>query len=360
MKKTIFGKIWEIDCEDKELFEILKKELSFYENSKLDFDVNLKIIAEKTEKFKKTKLNNEGFEIHYSNNNFIIFDKSDIKKVYIEIIFKREPSAVIDCFKRLYSIGYENTISSVGRVLHEAIFVPFSILYFNSDIIPIHSSAVYFNQFGGTVVLAGKGGAGKTSLEQYFLSKYKNTSFVSDDMTIIDLQGNVHTNYNYPKIYGYNVKNGSKLEKTIMKNRGIIDRIHWKVRSRISGDRVRRRMNPIDLYKKDAVKISKVKIIIYICTDNSIIDINSDEKKEYLIQNIVKTIFNEYYSVLFKKLRKSGKQGIYNVILNRYSERVSVLLNKCEYYIINIRGKTIEETAREIKELLLNEDIKDC
>ena len=57
--------------------------------------------------------------------------------------------------------------------------------------------------------VTGKGGVGKTSIEIDFCLNNK-MSFLTDDIAIGDVNGDVYPNYNWPKIYGYNLL-GNKL-----------------------------------------------------------------------------------------------------------------------------------------------------
>jgi serine kinase of HPr protein (carbohydrate metabolism regulator) len=74
---------------------------------------------------------------------------------------------------------------------------------FIDDVIVIHGSSVYNNNTG--YVFTGSGGSGKTAISTSLISE-KNYKFIADDITFLSKDGRLYGNFEFPKIYHYNVK----------------------------------------------------------------------------------------------------------------------------------------------------------
>lgn len=146
-----------------------------------------------------------------------------------------ENRKILNFFYRFYDQTF------LGRLGVMAIDVTYGIIeplfnYFAVDEgrCLIHASAV--NYQGKTMVFAGEGGVGKTSM---LLSTPKQSAkFFGDDFVGIDAEGNI---YPYPKkimMYGHNTL-GLRHDNP---SNGILDMIQWKFRFALNSSKVRRRI----------------------------------------------------------------------------------------------------------------------
>lgn len=105
----------------------------------------------------------------------------------------------------------------------------------------IHASSVLANE--KAYVFGSWGGVGKTTILLKLIMENPGVQFLSDDMTLIDMRGNVFLNPTALHIYPYNWEEFAALKDKVFANRGLIDRFSWRFWGRLKGqDRVCRRM----------------------------------------------------------------------------------------------------------------------
>jgi hypothetical protein len=184
----------------------------------------------------------KNWEIYYHKNNtnllkvnIYVKDKLTLKKKLVKFI----------------NMQYTNLFEGFGQTLHELILVPLN--YFDSDKFILHSSS-FKSPSGKAIAIGGTGGVGKTSLELLFC--YENQyQFLSDDIAVLDKKGYIHPNLSWPKIYGYNLENNTKLKREILNSESLGSKIHWSLHSRFRGvNKVRRRINPTVSYSHESYK----------------------------------------------------------------------------------------------------------
>jgi hypothetical protein len=168
----------------------------------------------------------------------------------VEVVFS--PAGDGNALQRLQrkwkNIQFQDRAESSGQVLHELVLLP--AIHFFEQLVPLHASS--FVLPGGEVVaLGGTGGIGKTSLELELCRK-RGCSFLADDVSVLDDEVRLWPNFNYPKIYAYNAANDPELERMLIAPWDVPSRAQWELRRKKGGERVRRRISPLDLYGRVA------------------------------------------------------------------------------------------------------------
>ena len=228
MIKQIFGKNIKFEIMDKQLENILINELKLY-NSITTNKIDVKIhftpkLIQLNEQYISPNIHTttrNGFLADYGCCK-ILYLKEDILKIYIEI----RKSSFIQKFK---SFDFNTTVEAVGTILHELVLIP--MIYFFDNLTIIHASSFKNIKSGETYIIGGTGGVGKTSLELLYCKK-NNFSFISDDIAVIDDNGNIYPNLSYPKIYAYNATNNN-LTKLILSDDTFAGKIHWYLMKKI-------------------------------------------------------------------------------------------------------------------------------
>ena len=134
-----------------------------------------------------------------------------------------------------------------GRIIHEQILTTYIQMTQAEQYTFVHGAAMV-TPSGSGVIFGGHGGVGKTSIALE-MGRRHDWAFLSDDLTLIDSQGNVFFNANRPKIYAYNVLGDPGLEALILKDRSRANSLHWRLKKRWP-DRVRRSVLPTRLYER--------------------------------------------------------------------------------------------------------------
>ncbi len=182
-----------------------------------------------------------------------VFDTANrLKKVYFKLLIA--PNWYRKILRKWLNMQFTNRIENIGQIFHEHVLVPMT--FFSDDLAPIHASGFTLNNT--TNLLGGTGGTGKTTLELEFCLN-KNAAFVTDDIAIINRKGEVHPNYNYPKIYGYNLAGNKKLKDKVLKKEPFLGKIHWFLHKKAFGiSKVRRKISPFSLFKNVNTHTSKL------------------------------------------------------------------------------------------------------
>lgn len=173
---------------------------------------------------------------------------------------KRKGPAVF--IKRLLSMEYPDYQDFFGQVLHELILVP--SCYFFNDVAPVHASCIGVN--GKAAIFAGTGGVGKSSALLAFKDN-PYVEFLSDDIAVVSDQECVYGNMAHPKVYGYNCE-GNQVKGLLLKNRGLIDRMHFNLKLMINPATVRRKIAPALLFNSARSNGAHIKILAYLVREN--------------------------------------------------------------------------------------------
>lgn len=97
----------------------------------------------------------------------------------------------------------------------------------------IHASSVLINN--KAYVFGSWGGVGKTTILLKLITENSHIQFLSDDMSLIDIKGNVFLNPTPLHIYPYNWRGFPSLKEKVFSNRSLIDRSSWWFWSKLRG-----------------------------------------------------------------------------------------------------------------------------
>jgi hypothetical protein len=279
-----------------------------------------------------------------------------------EVEFKiNESEGVRSGLRKWVNIQYTNRTENIGQILHEHVLVPLMIL--RRDRFITHSSGVQFMN-KEAVLFGGTGGVGKTSIE-IKLCLDLGFNFVADDISVVDQQGSVYPNLNYPKIYAYNLKGNKKLKDILFKNRRLGDSLQWSLKKSFGSDKVRRKVDPELIYNlplEDKLEVSKYYFLFRSDVDQLTIEEISAEQSTTYSNLIIK---NEY-SVLYNHLRWHS----YNrkaLGLDAFVSEVSVdetfarlgslFFNKTANYLLKIPHKMSHKALMEELPVLIKEEL---
>ena len=350
MRKTykIFGRRVQINLltENKVQKKTILQHFDLYdkinENNKADFIINIK----NEESNKEINTQNPKIHIETTNGFICIYPKISVRfrkqeLLEADIYSEYQKPGLKKYLKRLYNIQYNTIDQRISQILHELVLVP--SVYFNNKNFLVHSSA--FKKPGGKAVLiGGTGGSGKTSLE-IELCMNRNYSFIADDISVLDSEGNVFPNLSFPKIYAYNLKNNDVLKKIIFKNRSFADKLAWKLKYLLNGSSgVRRNISPEEVYgkfEKHEVLVEKYYILLKKNTDKINIEkINAKQASEMTISIIQAEYWQFNNHILWHEFNRKAinKQPILNLneVLSNWKKESEKVFSNIDCYIINI------------------------
>lgn len=246
VRKIIFGKLYEIHWEGS--FEsVVEPSVALYPDGpkSASADVRIKIVKRLAH---LTPLSiNPKIHKSLTDGMCTIFGKvhacwKPCEDGALAITMAVPNSISLNFLRRAKSKEFPTPVEEFEQLLHELILVP--SVYFSASTAPLHAAAVSIPS--GNILIAGTGGVGKSSAI-LALRALKGAAFISDDISVVSSQGTVYGNMAWPKIYGYNCA-GSAIGNEILKGRGLIDRVHFKVRNALNPDKVRRKIQPDRLY----------------------------------------------------------------------------------------------------------------
>ena len=154
----------------------------------------------------------------------------------------------------------------------------------------IHASCVSRN--GSGLMISGWGGAGKTSTATKLIENGE-WEFVSDDLCLVSSDGVTQPYLKRIQMYPYNIS--SKDEQRFFEGASLRNRINWRLRSSLLGEKsVRRRVSPNNRYlvsDQDKIEIST---LVYLIRENRQDLIYETEELNVLAERAVATIAHEY------------------------------------------------------------------
>ncbi|MHC4133280.1 MAG: hypothetical protein ACYSR3_15040 [Planctomycetota bacterium] len=260
-------------------------------------------------------------------------------------------------FDREFNFPYQY----IGAILHELILIPTVMLFFG-NVLPIHGSAI-ISENKNVFIFSGTGGIGKTFLEMSFLLK-DNYGFFADDIVLIGDNCSAFANYAFPKIYQYNVEQLKLLDKFIIENYGILNRIQWKLYPRIPyiGKFSRRLLNPKQISKMDTTDIGTLRKFYFLFKTRNVRKI---EKKVIhyatasgLSYDVIKTEYHKIFRHLgYHKVNRS-LLGIPELIseneLREKYTKIFATLKNLDFVVVKIPPQYEIENLYEF----IREDIK--
>jgi hypothetical protein len=335
--------------------------LSIYPDSKKTVSLTINIVENMP--FSESIYNNprDFFELKDSiifgvSNSYVRWYKNDNSKIdFMQKKIKR--SFLIDFLYRFKDIQFDNFPNKIGMIFHELVLIPY--LYQLPDYSLIHGSA--FSNDNQLFILGGTGGTGKTSLSMT-MCKQSDFDFVTDDILPIS-SNEAFFNFAYPKIYAYNTVGSKKIEKEILRKHSFISKIQWKIMKKLSGVRVRRRVNPLDFYKSNNLKkqYSKINYIV-LARGNfekiSIEKVNDIELISEVSLEIIKTeLSNINNNLSFHKfnagISKLGCVFDFEIIMEQKIKVYRDFFSKSNNYILKIPSElTHDDYIREAENII--------
>lgn len=262
LRKLIFGKRIFFNTNDRMTKNIIKDRFRLYPNFDGEEEILININEHTSTQFKEISKNpklhssiENGFEVVIGNT------KANWKygeKIIIDVSVRDSKNSIISMLKKFISREFNASSKRIiDQILYEQILVP--TMYNYQDYALIHSSG--FKYKGKTFLLGGTGGTGKTSASIQ-ISQDEKASFINDDMSVVDSLGYIYPNLAYPKIYAYNTIGDVNLERELLLNKSLGNKLHWKVMKKINISKVRRKIAPEQLFK--SVETVKIPLDYYI------------------------------------------------------------------------------------------------
>lgn len=205
-------------------------------------------------------------------------------------------------FRQLYRAAHrQNTTRSemAGQILHEGVLIPHLLVSEQHAL--LHASAIARPGSKDMICIGGTGGSGKTSLMLQACLE-EGWCFAADDISVFTQNGELHPNYSYPKIYGYNLDAFPNLKAKVFDQKGLLDRLHWSTHHMRGADKVRRRIDPRKLFsvlpENQAPKLSDYVILSRDKVDKTSIESISVEKAAAASAHVLATEYNEFLNHL--------------------------------------------------------------
>ena len=343
---SFFGQNIRINLKNSAYKNILLSELEPYKNT--SDKANIVITDDWTDFNFKPVANNPKQHFYYKNVihikekltevAFVFSGQAEVTHIYFKLV--TAPNAFRKITRKWLNMQFTNRVENIGQIFHENILIPLS--FFLPNVAPVHASGFQYKD--KTYLLGGTGGVGKTTLELLFCMQ-KNASFITDDIAVISNTAQVFPNYNYPKIYGYNLTGNTELKQKTFKKAGILNKIHWKLHQKLFGiNKVRRKISPFTLY--DSVVQKPTQLTDYfILFKKEVPKIKKEPiNLENTIQATIAVILTEY-SYFFNQLKWHefnatvlNAQPIITVekLQNKWQNNLAVALKNCNNKRIEI------------------------
>lgn len=367
MMYSFFGQNIEINLKNSAYKKRLLKELTPYISKEKTKQIT---ITDNWNDFNHKPLANNPKQHYYYKNvihikeklteiAFVFNGQAEITHVYFKLIVA--PNTFRKIIRKWLNMQFTNRVENIGQIFHENILIPLS--FFIKDVAPIHASG--FQYQNKTYLLGGTGGVGKTTLELLFCLK-KNAAFITDDIAIINKKSAVYPNYNYPKIYGYNLIENKELKKKLFKNSGLLNKIHWFLHQKLFGiQKVRRKISPFKLFS--SVVKNTCTLTDYLILFKS--ETNTITQEKMAIKNTVKasiSVILTEYAYFFNQLQWHefnatvlGENPIYTVsfLEEKWTKIVETALQNSNNNVVKIPFTISHQTYQMEMEKLLTDRI---
>lgn len=137
----------------------------------------------------------------------------------------------------------------LGQIIHEHVLTPRMLLH--PDRALLHAASILRTGADRPICIGGTGGSGKTSLMLEACCRH-GWSFVADDIAVMHVDGRLYPNFSYPKIYGYNLDAFPELKPQLHHDSFFGSRLHWFAHRLRGPSKVRRRVDPRQLFNLPA------------------------------------------------------------------------------------------------------------
>jgi hypothetical protein len=351
---SFFGQTVKLDLKDSNYKNLLINELKPYKSSIKVHNIS---ITDKWEKFSYKPISNNPKQHFYYKNiihiqekltevAFVFSNKSELTHIFFRLITAK--SFLRKTARKWLNMQFTNRAENIGQIFHENILIPMS--FFFKNVAPVHASG--FQYKNKNYLIGGTGGVGKTTIELLFCLN-KNAKFITDDIAIITDKSELFPNYNFPKIYGYNLKGNNILNKKLLKNSGFFNKIHWKIHHTFFGiNKVRRKISPFKLYQYVQDKPAQLTDYLIFFRAN----VPKIEKKQIpiniAISATIDVILTEY-AYFFNQL----KWHEYNAIIS--NDKPIITLDKLQKKWSNILKYALQNSNNQIVKIPINIKHKD-
>jgi len=361
------GKVFVKFSGKSEVFDSIRKEFSLY--PLVDADPNLEfnflnkspVVEEDLVRSNNLLVSSNKVYVNDGHFFYVISECSKKWKVDLYCFFKFPASyyrKIIYSCKRFFHWNYlyhhENLAKNFIYNIFDYIFELFSLKK-NLNQTFIHASS--FDKNGQGILLAALGGVGKTTLMTKLVFEH-NCKFLADDLSIID-DRYIYFNPKFLQIYPYNLLNNPYLSKVLFRNRSLIDKVNWYLRSRLKGLKgVRRRMSPFDVfgssnicYKSRFTKIffmryanaSKISISNVSCDYIAELCSNVIVSELFPLANILLNIYSSIQSCFIPSLAEFLDK-VKKVYCSVFANKKCFLIDLPERYDLNYLCDLILET----------------
>ncbi|MGI9543358.1 MAG: hypothetical protein ACR2MX_08870 [Cyclobacteriaceae bacterium] len=268
-----------------------------------------------------------------------LFENDLLDQVNFSFVSQKE-SKFLKALEKLRSIQYLTDREAIGQVFHELILVP--SVFFDPSLVMVHASGVVTPK-NETILFAGTGGVGKTSLELE-LCINQNCHFLSDDICIVSDKGKAYPNLAYPKVYAYNMNGNTSLKKAVFKKRNALDKLQWYLMSKRGLHKARRRISPRDFYGEVVTEGSQLDKYIVLSREKvndiqlEILEANVAAKlNARVIQSEYGVFLNHIYWHQYNcYLAGTEPYCTSDKIFNNMEHSLTQGLNKCQVYKLKI------------------------
>lgn len=297
VSRKIFGISMEIRLNNMQSYNILKHELRNYPIATAP-----ELVINQVDKLETNILSSNPKSHSETEDGFIVstllidiyfkFNNNEVTEV--DFLLNEKPGLRKYLRKRV-NMQFTNRSENIGQIIHETIFVPLMLMRSNRMI--THSSAVQ-NLNNKAILFGGTGGVGKTSIE-IDLCLNKKLNFVADDIAVVDETGAVFVNYNYPKIYAYNLEGNPELQNQIFNKRPFEDKMQWEFKKTLGLNKVRRKIDPSVLYnipKEDSMSTERYYFLFRTNTAKIIIEEVDVEEAKLFSKLIIKDEYDFIYN----------------------------------------------------------------
>jgi hypothetical protein len=245
--------------------------------------------------------------------------------------------------QKFSSRQFSSRAESAGQVFHELALLP--ALHLFDDLVPLHASTFVLPS-GEVVAVGGTGGVGKTSLELE-LCRHRQCAFMADDISVLDQTGMIWPNFNFPKIYAYNVVNDVELERKLIPKENVASRLQWAYKKRRGGERVRRRISPEVLYGRVAegpARLGRYWLLVPATVSALTVETISAETATEMTLSVLSTEFGLFHSHLdfheFNCLaRKAPTLLTRGAVLSNWRRQLLSRLSQVECALLRIPQK---------------------